>query len=339
MGCDVIRHLLIILLATASAMAEPTTLTLRRTARILPGQALRVGDVAVIEGPLAQQAARTLLLNASELEHRLRRGWLSVGVQEVAAAIGIDPPDLLVRGSTCQVGVIASPPTIEPVRQGAELRPPTPTGPTVLDLVTARLCEEFGVAPTDLRLTFDDRYASTLRTPVGACTADIHPTGRSADMPMSVTLYDADRIVLSETVRLRVEIRRSVAVVDRLIARRATIEPSQYHFETRWTVATDEPALPAHLAGAQARTTLEPGQVIEARHVEAPIIVRRGDLVAVRIVSGSIVAKITARALSEGRDGDRVQFEPINGGQRFVARMNGPGRAVLNQTEQIEQEH
>lgn len=339
MGLDVIRHLLIILLAAASAWAEPTTVTLRRTARVHAGQAISVADVAVIEGPLAEQAAQTPLIGANDIEHRLRRGWMSVGVQEVAAAIGINPPDLLVRGSTCQVGVIAAPPTIESTEAGETPASRALTGPTVLNLVTVRLCDEFGVDKSDLRLTFDDRYATTLRTPIGACTADIHPTGRSADMPMSVTLYDADRIVLSETVRLRVELRRPVAVVDRLITRRATIEPSQYHFESQWVVATDEPATPAQLDGAEARTTLEPGRIIHARHVEAPIVVRRGDMVAVRVVSGTIVAKITARALSEGRDGDRVQFEPIIGGQRFVARMNGPGRAVLNRAEQSTQEH
>ncbi len=149
-------------------------------------------------------------------------------------------------------------------------------------------------------------------------------------MPISVTLYDGDRMTFNQAMRVRVEIRRPVAVVDRLIERRSQVQANQFHFESQWTSVADAAATAAQVEGAEARTTLEPGQVILARHVESPMIVRRGDLVAVRVLSGTIVAKITARALSDARDGERVQFEPINGGPRFHARMNGPGRAVLN---------
>ena len=83
------------------------------------------------------------------------------------------------------------------------------------------------------------------------------------------------------------------------------------------------------MSGAPARIALKPGDTIGRRHVEPPIVVKRGDSVSVRCVAGSIVAKMTARALADGRDGDRIRFEPVNGGKRFSATVNGPGRAVL----------
>lgn len=173
-----------------------------------------------------------------------------------------------------------------------------------------------------------------MRTPINSCTVEVHPLGHSAEMPVSVTLYDGDRIAFSQSMRVRVEIRRPVAVVDRLIERRAQIAAGQYHFEPRWISAADAPATASQLDGAEARSTLEPGQVILARHVESPFVVRRGDMVTVRVLSGSIVAKLTARALSDARDGERIQFEPINGGPRFHARVNGAGKAVLNSSQE-----
>lgn len=326
------RFILTILLLACSASADPTTVTLRSTARFQPGQDVLLSDVAVADGPLAESISATVVLDADDLLRRASRGWLRLSVQDIAQSLDLPASDVLFRGSVCNVAVLAPPPTIITSHPDRAARVQIASGPTVLDLVTARLAREFGVVSADLQLTFDDRYAQTLRTPVADCTADVQPTGLSDNMPVAVTLYDADRIVLSSTVRLRVELRRSVAVADRLIPRRATLEATQYHFEDQWLPLSTTPATPDQLDGAEARMALEPGSIIETRHVEPPIVVRRGDMVAVRVISGSIVAKITARALSDGRDGQRVQFEPLNGGDRFSARMNGPGRAVLNRS-------
>lgn len=326
------RFVLTILLLACSASAQPTTITLRSTARLQPGQDVHLSDVAVADGPLAESISGTVVLDAQQVEHRVNRGWVRVSLPEIAQSLELQASDVLFRGSVCNLAILTPPPTLAVAPTDRTVLAKLASGPTVFDLVAARLAREFGIASADMRLTFDDRYAETLRTPVAACTADVQPTGLSDNMPVAITLYDADRIVLNSTVRLRVELRRSVPVVDHLVPRRGRIEPGQYHFEDQWLPLSTTPATPAQLDGAEARTSLEPGSIIETRHVEPPIVVRRGDMVAVRVVSGSIVAKITARALSDGRDGQRVQFEPLNGGERFSARMNGPGRAVLNRT-------
>lgn len=329
-----IRLLLLIVLTAASASGEPIVLTLRSTARVMPGQDVRIGDVAVIKGPTPEQIADAIVIDAEHIEARIRRGWLSVSAIEVMEAAGLGRAEMLLRGSTCSVRVLK--PASEAVgadgRSGTLAQGGHAAGPVVLDHVKDRLCQEFGVDAADLRVRFEERYAETLHASTLGCLVEVHPTGRSREMPISVTLYRDESIVLSETVRMEVEIRRSVAVVDRLIERRAMIGPDQYHFEDRWVPATESPATESQIEGATARTTLKPGKVIRMQDVESPIVVRRGDLVAVRVISGSIVARITARALADGRDGERVQFEPINGTSRFYATMNGPGRAVLTTT-------
>lgn len=323
-----IRHLLILLLAACTAFGEPTSVTLRGTVRLEPGRDVLVRDVAVVEGPRASEVLDRPVLAADMLARRVSRGWAQVSIADVRSVVDLPEAEVLLRGSVCRVGLIATPPAV--VRADAEAVRAALSGPRVLDAVIDRLAIEFDVERDDLRLTYSDRYEEGMRTPLGACSVEVHPLGFSAEMPVSVTLYDGDRIAFSQAMRVRVEIRRPVAVVDRLIERRSELQPVQYHFESRWTSVVDIPATSAQLEGAEARAALEPGQVILARHVQSPFVVRRGDMVAVRVLSGSIVAKITARALSDARDGERLQFEPINGGPRFHARMNGPGKAVLN---------
>lgn len=323
-----IRHLLILLLAACTAFGEPTSVTLRDAVRIEPGRDLLVRDVAVVEGPRAGEVLDRPVLAGDMLARRVSRGWAHVSTADVRRVVDLPEAEVLLRGAVCRIGLIAMPPTV--VRADAEGVRAALSGPRVLDAVIDRLAIEFDVERDNLRLTYHDRYEAGMRTPVGSCTVEVHPLGFSAEMPVSVTLYDGDRIAFSQAMRVRVEIRRPVAVVDRLIERRSEVQPGQYHFEARWTGIVDAPATISQLEGAQARATLEPGQVILARHVQPPFVVRRGDMVAVRVLSGSIVAKITARALSDARDGERLQFEPMNGGPRFHARMNGPGKAVLN---------
>lgn len=327
-----IRHLLILVLTACVACGEPTSITLRDAARVAPGRDVRVRDVAVVAGPRAEGLLDRPVLTSEALQRRVSRGWAQVSIGEVHAAIDLPEADVLLRGSVCRIGLLGSPPVV--MSGEPEAPRSAASGPRVLDAVVDRLTLEFDVAREDLRVTYNERYEAGMRTPIGACTVEVHPLGYSDEMPVSVTLYDGERIAFSQSMRVRVEIRRSVAVVDRLIERRSRVEAGQYHFEPRWTSAVENPAGASQLEGADARATLEPGQVILARHVESPVVVRRGDLVTVRVLSGSIVAKLTARALSDARDGERLQFEPINGGPRFHARMNGAGKAILNSNQE-----
>ncbi|MCL4220730.1 MAG: flagellar basal body P-ring formation protein FlgA [Phycisphaerales bacterium] len=327
-----IRQLLIVLFAACTAFGQPTSITLRDTARVEIGRDVQVRDVAVVEGPRAAEVLDRCVIAGDVLGKRIVRGWAPVSLAEVRAVIDLPETEVLLRGSVCRVGLVATRPAN--TSEGGDALRSAVSGPRVLDAIVDRLLLEFDVSSDDLRLTYSERYEAGMRAPIGPCTVEVHPLGLSAEMPVSVTLYDGERIAFSQSMRVRVEIRRPVAVVDRLIERRAKVEAGQYHFESRWISAAESPATASQLEGAEARSTLEPGEVILARHVESPFVVRRGDMVTVRVVSGSIVAKLSARALSDARDGDRIAFEPINGGPRFHARVNGAGKAVLNSSQE-----
>ncbi len=321
-----VRLLLIFLLVTA-ARADMTEVTLRGTARVLAGHAVTLGDVATIVGDGSLRSIELIKVD----DARLRGAdWVQVNASDVQEALGLSPAKLVVRGTVCRLRVMDPTPTPVFVRNQAGRIVEAFDGPILRDHIRARIRAELGVADEDLRLVFAGRDARLIRTPTKGMTVEIQPLGLSSEMPLAANIYDGEKIVLSETLRVSVEVRKRVLVAARLIPRRGEIAGKDYEIESRWVSPTVEIALEEDMGGAIARSALKPGDMIEKRQVEPPIVVKRGDSVAVRCITGSIVAKITARALGDGRDGDRIKFEPVNGGRRFFATVNGAGRAVLS---------
>jgi flagella basal body P-ring formation protein FlgA len=322
----VIRFLLIFLLAS-SAHADMTQVTLRGTVRVLTGQAVTLGDVANIVGDRSLERVELIKLDDSRLG---RSDWIEMSASDVQEAIGLSPARVTIRGTICRIRVMDPSPKPIFVRNQTGKIIEAFDGPILRDHIRARIRAELEVANEDLRLVFSGRDARLIRTPTQGLIVEIQPLGLSSEMPIAANLYDGEKIVLSETLRVRVEVRKKVLVASKLIARRSEIAGRDYEVESRWVAPTLEFASVADMDGAISRSALKPGDLIEKREVEPPIVVKRGDSVSVRCITGSIVAKITARALGDGRDGDRIKFEPVNGGRRFFATVNGAGRAVLN---------
>jgi flagella basal body P-ring formation protein FlgA len=301
--------------------------TLRSSVRVPSAAAVTIGDVATIEGETTRRA--DVLIAPSDERRAAGDARIEVTARDVLEALGLPRARVVVRGTVCRVRFMdpAPPPVLKINEQGRLVE--TFDGPILRDHIRARVAAELGVADEDLRLDFAEGDARLIRTPTTGLTVEIQPLGLSADMPIAATLYDGETIVLSQTLRVDVQVRKAVLVADRPIERRSTIAGSDYSSERRWIDPTVTPATVADMDHATARAALAPGETIEARHVEPPIVVERGDIVSVRCVAGSIVAKVAARALEDARDGDRIRFEPVNGGRRFQATVNGPGRAVL----------
>ena len=63
--------------------------------------------------------------------------------------------------------------------------------------------------------------------------------------------------------------------------------------------------------------------------VQAPIMVKRGDIVTVTSQSGGIRVRISARALRDGTHGELVQLESLGSKEKFDARVIGPREAAV----------
>jgi len=322
-----IKSILILFMLVSTASADMVRVTLRGTARVAAGSPVTLADVASVQG--GDLAGSTVVVSAADAASRDRASWVEVTAEDVIAAIGLPKARIAVRGTLCRVRMMEAAPAPVFVRTSRGQLVESFDGPILRDHIRERVRSDLGVADEDLRLEFAPKDATLVRTATAGRTVEVQPLGSSADMPIAVTIYDGERIVLSESIRVSVEVRKTVLVADRPIEKRGTIEPQDFRPEERWVDPTLALAGSNDMEGATARANLDPGETIELRHVQPPIVVERGDQVTVRCVMGTIVAKISARALDEGRDGDRIRFEPVNGGRRFHATINGPGRAVL----------
>ena len=130
--------------------------------------------------------------------------------------------------------------------------------------------------------------------------------------------------------------RRRVAVAARAIPRGTPIAPDAFTTEDRWLPPTLRAADPSSLEGQSARSRIDAGGLITESSVEPPIAVRRGDIVAVHSLAGSIIVKTRARALASGRRGEVIRFETLASERRaradrreFMARVDAPGLALI----------
>jgi flagella basal body P-ring formation protein FlgA len=324
-----------VLALTASvARADRTEITLRTTARVPFAAPVTLGDIASITGPHAADLAAIVIHDAQTASTIARHRWLDITTDDIAGLITIPRAALLLRGSQCRVRLLEAP-AAAALQAAGEAVATIPHvvaashGPTVLDHLVARLADHFDVAQEDVRLETDERYASTLAVQTSGRIVEIVPMGTSSTMPIAITIYEGDRIVHSASIRSKVEVRRIVTTAALPVQRREIIAPSHVTTEPLWVAPGVEPAALASIVGCETRTSLRPGQIIEIRDVEPPVVVRNGDEVTVRCITGSIVVRQDARAMGTARDGQRVLLRPLSGGRPFYARMNGRGKAVL----------
>jgi len=69
--------------------------------------------------------------------------------------------------------------------------------------------------------------------------------------------------------------------------------------------------------------------VVMAEAVAPTVAVAKGDIVAIRCISGTVVLSTRARAMATGRDGELVQFQALDSKRTFFARMDGKGHATV----------
>lgn len=326
--------------ATLAASAAGDTIVLRSTARLeeLP---VRLADVAALTGPAATALADIPIAAESVGAD----AWTLIDAGAVRRALEslpagrVDWIRLTIHGSGTHVRLFM--PTAPAV--SAAVPAAAPTAPalrpgTVRALVAPRLASVLGVDEGDLRLEFDARDDALLESSADGRTVEIRPTAMSDRMPVAITVYERDRVVASGLARVGVVVRREVAVASHELRRGEVLTSGTYAVELRWISPSVRPAEAASLDGTIVRTRLRAGQMVTRADVEAPLAIKRGDVVLVHAVSGSMAIKRLSRALADGRVGDVISFEPADGPpsrrgkperEPYRARVSAPGLAVI----------
>jgi flagella basal body P-ring formation protein FlgA len=196
--------------------------------------------------------------------------------------------------------------------------------------ICAKLTELYGVAADSIRLTFRGSEDALLSTNVEGMQVTIQPAGGGKSVPVQVRVFRGDEVIASGTVRVGVEIQRSVLISVSPIDRAEPISAANTMLDTRWLTPDVKPVPAEEAYGAVALSRIESGAVVESRAVKAPNVVAKGEIVRIDCLSGGIALQAQARALEHGKQGQVIQFQSLNSKKIFRARVSGEGSAVAD---------
>ena len=309
-------------LFAAHTAAGQDAVQLRAVTRVPEGAAVTLGDVAVLVGAGAEALAAVPVEAAGDPP--------VVEISGVRRALAALPKGrvnwgrLSLSGSRCRIERPAVAPAVAPAPATA----PPPSG-AVRHLIPERVAQLLGIAVAGVRITLDESDAAVLDLPTAGRTVDIRAVGMSSRMPLAVTVYEGERIVAARTIRADVQVRREVVLATAALRRGDLVGPGGITQESRWLGPDDKFASRGTVVGSVVRTRLAPGQLVEPGDVEPPIIVRKGEVIAVHCAVGTFVIRSTARATREAREGEVIELESVGADtRRFMARIDAPGRAV-----------
>ncbi len=324
-----IFSLLLALVFVCEALGA-TSVVLRESA-VVDG-AVRLGDVAEVTGDERERLGEVVVFEESPGEGIVRLEDVRAALDEV----GVNWGRVALRGGECVLrkGVVRMAAAVVSDGEGE-------AGFGVIDLEgeeTARarvarvLCGVYGVENDDLRVRFDSGDAAFLDGIGSGAVYEVRveSTANAERAPVRVVVFDGERIAESRTVRADVRVRRGVVTLKMNVERGDRLGSEHLNAGTRW-VAPGGSALVDGMGGAigqLARTRLGAGTVLREAHLEKPVLIKRNELATVRCLNGSVSVRVRARAESDGREGDVIEFKKTKRGEAFRARVVGAGIAV-----------
>jgi len=301
------------------------------------GVNVTLADVAELTGPHATALGQTQIATIKAGEQEIK-----VSLDDVESALdkaGVNWGLVSLRGySACRVARLAPPPIITigrgqavaanietPIDLDAEL--------TLRARVEQLVAERSGLQRDELRITFTDRDGAKLDRPALGQSIEIEPTSLNTlgRVPMIIRLYESGRVSQTLTVRAHVKRVLLAVVTTGPIARGEVFTRS--HLAVRECYLDDDDVTPITdpmiAVGQEATASMGGGEILFARKVKAPIMVKRGELVTVRCLIGSLVVRTVGKAAENGSIDDAIQVRAESTGKTFSAVVTGRGEAVM----------
>ncbi len=334
--------------AMACAAIADVRVTLRASASVDAKRSVTVADVAEIDPPTTEEATRlaeVVVLPAGET----RAGLVTIAqVREAMDAAKVNWGRTSLRGAACSLtagsgeasgtGKPANPAKNSPKLGIGQTTPQMVDvggddgASTVRHAVCGRLLDLYNVDAASLRLAFDAADEDFLARPIGESRVDVQPngTGGSVRTPVSIVIYEGDRIAATRTIAVQALINRAVVTARGPIARGQTIGQDDVEVGRQWMGPNAKPPVgPEAAIGQVAARGVQAGAILTSVDVTAPLVCKRGDIVWVHALAGPLTVKAKCRAQGQARDGELVQLKMDGGDRTFSARMSGPGRAVM----------
>lgn len=321
--------LLVLPAALASAAAAAAdTIALRPSARVAPGAAVTLADIAELEGDDARRFAGVEIARggekAFEIELDAVREKLADAISK--GAVGASRlSDLRFRGDKVVVRPARGPKVAAtPIAPTATARPAAPEpvagidpaiyagNGTPLGVVCEMLRNAFGPDANDLRLHIPAADLTRLAPKPGLrYEVSARSALKSDFVSFEVCALDGDHDVSRDRIRITVRLEREVCVATDAARRGRPLGDSAFTTELREIAPTTagRAASPKDLAGASLARSLDAGVVITTDDLVQVAAVRRNDRVVVRREVGLIAIELEAIALEDGKIGDRIAFQ------------------------------
>jgi flagella basal body P-ring formation protein FlgA len=320
-----------LMLIPVHAFGGVTTISLRSTVRVSSDAPITLGQISEIEG---DQAGLLNDLAIGELLQGESGQWQQLGIDDLRARIesepGLHAGSVVIDGSgvsvrRSEVGQRAAITAAQSEKE-EELKP---AGPVVRDHIERWVRDRYRIGKDLMRMSFrklDDGFLNTPTTDRLVEIKEISKRGRTA---IRVIVLDNLEVAAEQALIFDVEIFREVLVATGRVNRGTVLDESMVMTERRWVIPDDEAASSEDALGMALSKTINSGQLIQTQHIELPLMIRRGDIISAKSISGSIVVTIRGRAKANARLGETVEIESMNGLSQFRARATGKGRAVI----------
>ena len=350
-------------LVAAGAFAD--SITLRPSTRIAVGAAVKIEDIADLDGDAARRfghvtvgrgdagafeisvdKVRQSLVVAGADVARIKLVGTTTVVRPLRATADAAAPAPAVRANAqtvippaAPVQVPATIPTLPTAGNGMRLVDPALLAGTTTPL--AIICEmmhnAFGAKACGLRLEITDAHLAKL-APVAGTRYEVaaKTTLRSERVEFEVTAYGADGSSKRERVRLIPRIEREVLVTTVDAKRGTRLDSNTTATETRLLSLdeADDAIEPGSLADASITRTLPRGSIVGRGDTARNVEIHRNDKVIVRHEVGMVAIEFDAIAVEDGAVGDVIALERgtkhrARGATPLSAEIVGPGRAVI----------
>ena len=335
-----LRRMLLVLIAAlvmaCGIAARADSVTLYDQAGIDAGK-VTLAHIAELKGPHARALGGIVLATLKD-----GRQELDVSLDDVEDALdkaGVNWGLVSLRGfGVCRVTRLAPPPDASyGTGQSVAANIETPIGLdsrlTLRARVEGLISERAGVPLSDLRITFSERDGMKLNRPALGQTIQIEPTGLNTlgRVPLTVRLYESGQ--LTQTLHVRAKVQRVLLAVVTTgpVSRgqvfiRSDLEVRECYLEDDSVTPITDPMI---ALGQQATATLRVGEVLLARKVKAPIMVKRGELVTVRCMVGGLVVRTVGKAASDAAFNEMIQVRVEKSNEYIAAVVTGRGEAAI----------
>lgn len=305
-----------------------------------------LADVAELSGPTAEALGDTVV--ATLRDSQQGAGVTIETIRRTLDEKDVNWSDLSLRGyAACRITVLPDEPAAPQVDDSAAVagNPQEEVNltstMTLRDLIVQKVESVAGSPAGELRITFDPRDDERLAAAVFGQRYEVvpHKERGLGRLLMRVRRYEIDQLAEQFTITVDVARRTLAAVATRSISRGEPFLDSA--FEVREVYLTDTATQPVPdpklLIGQTAARLLREGSVITLDDVRSPVMIRRGELVNVRCISGNLVIRLDARAMEDGALDESIRLRNERSREDFAATVTGLRQAAFSVTPAIVQ--